>query len=268
MKYKKALLSFGLALAGLIGVVYAASSTILLHSLKKAEEQETRQMVQGVLSFFSQSEDEFSYRFTDWSAWDDAYTFIKDGNQAYVKANLVPEVLANLNVNLVLYINSSGRIVYGTGFDLKSKKKTSIPQALQKYLSLNDILLHHPNPQSNLAGIVLLPKGPMIVTSQPIVKSTGEGPIRGTLIYGRYLDGSRIQKLIKLNHEFSLTIHGLNEAKLPPDFQTVRSSLSKKEPILIRRLSKQTIAGYSLLMDIYGKPALLFRLDVPRKIYH
>jgi len=44
---------------------------------------------------------------------------------------------------------------------------------------------------------------------------------------------------------------------MPPDFQAARSSLSVKEQILVRPLSKQTIAGYTLLSDIYSKPALL-----------
>lgn len=294
--HKKTLLIISVAIAGFIGVIYTASSNILSDSVRKAEEHDTRQSVKGVLNVFRQTQDDFSSRFADFSAWHDTHTFIEDSNKDYVKANLVPEVLA-LKVNLVLYINSSGGIVYGTGFDLKNKKKTPIPQALREHLSPNDLLLNNFNSKSNVAGIVLLPEGPMMITSQPIMTSKGEGPIRGKLIYGRYLDASGIQNLIS-SSRLSLTVHGLNEARLPPDFQTVRSSLlkswraekhaswreegfspplapgraplsalSEKEPILIRRLSEQTIAGYSLLPDIYGKPALLLRVDVPREIY-
>lgn len=264
--HKKTLLIISVAIAGLIGVLYTASSTILLDSLRKAEEQETRQIVKGVLNVFTQTQDDFSSRFADWSAWDDTYTFIESPNEDYAKPNLIPETLANLKVNLILYINSSGRIVYGTGFDLKTKKKTPIPQALREHLSPNDLLLQHPNSKSNVTGIVLLPEAPMMITSQPIVTSIGEGPIRGTLIYGRYLDASRIDNLIRVNR-LSLSMYGVNEARLPPDLQKVRSSMSAKEPILIRRLSEKTIAGYSLLPDIYGKPAVLLRVDVPREIY-
>jgi len=38
---------------GLVGVVYAASSTILLGKLKNVEEQDTRQIVKEVLGFCS-----------------------------------------------------------------------------------------------------------------------------------------------------------------------------------------------------------------------
>jgi len=52
---------------------------------------------------------------------------------------------------------------------------------------------------------------------------------------------------------------------MPPDFQALHSSLSVKEQILARPLSKQTIAGYALLSDIYSKPALLLWVNIPER---
>jgi PAS domain S-box-containing protein len=43
--------------------------------------------------------------------------------------------------------------------------------------------------------------------------------------------------------------------------------LSEKGSIFIRALGKKSIAGYALLRDIYGNPALLLRVDKPRVIY-
>jgi len=51
---KKTRLIFSLMLTGLVGVVYAASSTILwVVSLKNVEERDTRQIVKEVLVFCS-----------------------------------------------------------------------------------------------------------------------------------------------------------------------------------------------------------------------
>jgi PAS domain S-box-containing protein len=263
---KKTRLIFSMVLTGLFGVVYASCATILLGKLRKAEEQNTCQVVRGVLGVFAQTQDDFSARYADWAAWDDTYTFIEDANKAYVESNLVPEKLALANINLVLYIHSSGRIVFGTGFDLKSKKKTFVPEGLRKHLSANEILLQHPDSKSKLAGIVSLAEGPMLISSRPILTSNGKGPMRGTLIFGRYLDVNEIEKVVRANR-LSLTVYGVNEVQMPPDFQAARSSLSVKEQILVRPLNKQTIAGYALLSDIYSKPALLMRVDIPREIY-
>jgi len=51
MTLRKTRLIFSLMLTGLVGVVYAASSTILLGKLKNVEEQDTRQIVKEVWVF-------------------------------------------------------------------------------------------------------------------------------------------------------------------------------------------------------------------------
>lgn len=256
----------GATLVGLVGVLYATSSTILLRSLKQAEEQNTRQLVKAVLNVFAQTGDDFSSRFRDWSAWDDTYNFIKNPNQAYRESNLAPESLYNLQINLVLYINNSGEIVFGTGFDLKNQKKTPIPPVLKEHLALNDKLLERPNSHRILSGIILVPEGAMLISSQPILPSNSKGSIRGTLIFGRYVDDETIQKLARINR-LPVTMYGMNDPQMPKDFQAVRSALSEQRPIIVRSRNEDTISGYAQIKDIYGNPALLLRVDVPREIY-
>lgn len=267
MTLPKTLLAAGILFTGLIGGLYFAASTILLHSLRQAEEQNARQAVVGVLSIFTQTQEDFNSRVADWSAWDDTYVFIQDANKNYIASNLIPESLAILKIKLALYLQTSGRIVFGTGFDLKHQKKKAIPKALQVHLSPQDRLLQHSNPASSLTGIMLLPEGPMLISSRPIVTSDIKGPIRGTVIFGRFLDAEAIARLSQISR-LRLSVHGLNEPRLPADFQTARSSLSERQPLLVRPLSEQTIAGYALLKDIYGQPALLLRVDVPRETYN
>jgi len=265
LHYKTRLI-FGVALTSLIGVLYAVSSNILLNSLKKAEQQDTYRIVKGVLGVVAQTKDDFSARYADWSAWDDTYNFIEDGNKRYIESGLTPKVFASAQLNLVLYIHASGRIVFGTGFDLQTNKNLPIPQELRQHLAVNDLLLQHSRPQSEVAGIVLLPTGPMLISSRPIVTSKGDGPIRGSLIVGRYLDESIIAKLAKTTRS-SLQAYALNSPHLPADFQAVRSALSAPDTIVVRALSEQSIAGYTLLRDLYGQPAVLLRVDLPRHIY-
>ena len=122
-----------------------------------------------------------------------------------------------------------------------------------------------------------------MIASNPILTSQNTGSIRGSLIMGSYLNAKRIQAL-RQRTQLSLSVYRIDDAQLPPDFQAVRSALEKTEadsslstqpselstkqaPIIIRPLSADVIAGYTLLRDIYGKPALLLRADIPREIY-
>ncbi|MEG4984158.1 PAS domain S-box protein [Microcoleus sp. BR0-C5] len=267
MKLRRKTLSIiGITIAGLTGILYVASSSILLGSLIKAEEQEATQVVKGVLSVFGQTADDFNSRFADWSAWDDTYDFIQNRNSEFIASNLIPEGLANVRVNIAVFVNTSGKIVYGTGLDSEKLKLTPVPEALKQHISLSDPLLQHPNAKSSIAGILLLPSGPILITSRPILTTKSTGPIRGTVIFGRNLDAAGIAKVSKITR-LPLIVHSVNEARLPADFQKAREKLSEKKPILVRPLSEESIAGYALIRDIYNQPALLLRVDIPREIY-
>jgi len=267
MKLRRKTLSIvGITIAGLTSILYAASSSILLSSLVKAEEQEATQVVKGALNVFGQTTDDFNSRFADWSAWDDNYAFIQNGNKEFIASNLIPEGLANVKVNIALFVNTSGKIVYGTGFDSQKVKLTAVPEALKQHISLSDPLLQHPNINSSLAGILLLPSGPILITSRPIVTTKNTGPIRGTLIFGRNLDAAGIARISQITR-LPLIVHSVNEAQLPADFVKAREKLSGTKQILVRPVSENLMAGYALIRDIYDRPALLLRVDIPREIY-
>jgi PAS domain S-box-containing protein len=263
---RKTLLIIGVTLVGLIVILDASSQIILLGGFAELEEQSTRRDVERTLDALINDLAELNSKAGDWAAWDDTYAFIEDANDEYVKSNLVDETFIGLRLNLMLFINSSGRIVFGKAFDLKNQKERPVPESLQEHVSANGLLLRHPDTGSSLTGMVLLPEGPMLLASRPILTSENKGPIRGTLIMGRYLDAAEIQRLTELTH-LSLTVHRFDDAEMPPDLQAVQSSLSEEAPILVRPLNADSIAGYTLLRDIYGQPALLLRVDIPRTIY-
>jgi signal transduction histidine kinase len=263
---KRTLLIIGTTLIGLNTVLYSISSALLLGSSATAEEQDTRQMMKGILSVFAQNLEQFNKNFNDWAIWDDAYQFVQDGNSAFIQSNLIEPQLANLGVNLMLFINTSDRIVFGTGFDLKSGKKTPIPAALKPHLAHSDVLMKHPNPSSILNGIVLLPEGPMLIVSRPILTSEGKGPIKGILIVGRYLDNAEAVRFARLTR-YPVSLHGTNGIPIPPGLKPTPSSLQRDPSILVKAVDEQKIAGYALLDDIYGNPALLIRAETSRSIY-
>lgn len=267
MKLKtKTIITIGLTLGGLISALYLISSTILLGSLAQAEKESSHQTVEGVLNILNQHEENFSSRFNDWSAWDDTYDFIKDGNKRYIESNLVPAQLANLKVNLILFIHNSGRLVFGSAFDLKSKQIKPIPQEIKKHLSPNSLLINHQNINDKLSGILVLKEGPIMIASQPILTSEGAGPVRGTVIFGRYLNDENIGKLSEISR-LPLMIKKYNDEVMPTDFKIARSFLSNQTPIWVNPLNQQTMGGYTILKDIYGQPALLLRVAIPRTSY-
>ncbi len=263
---QKTLLIINATLLGLIGLFYTASSAIFMNSIQQAEKHEAQQTVKGVLSLLRQTQENFRDRYIDWSAWDDTYNFVENRNNNYSQANLVPETLRALQVNLIVYINTSNRIVYGTGFDLNNQTYKPIPALLSDRLSSpNDLLLQRPNLTTKQTGILLLPESPIWITSQPILRSTGKGPIRGSLILGRNLDAKAVEQLSRIAR-LPIKIHRLDKRQQAAKFQTVKPNLSNGA-ISVQPISEEVIEAYTLLNDIDGKPALVLQVDIPRTTY-
>jgi sensor domain CHASE-containing protein/nitrogen-specific signal transduction histidine kinase/CheY-like chemotaxis protein len=262
----KTLMMIGVTLAGLIVIQFVTSRIILLRGFRELEEKHVRQNIDQALRALSREIASIQTIAHDWAAWDDTYTFIADANDDYVKSNLVDETFTDMRLSLMLFIDTSGKAVFAKAFDVKNEEEMPVSQTIQEQLSDNSPLVHHESTDSSLAGIILNPEGAMLIVSEPIVTSEEEGPIRGTLIMARELDDSEIKHVAETT-QLSLSIYRLDDPQIPSDVQVARSSLSDQTPIALYPLSAQSIAGYALIKDIYGKPILVLKVDIPREIY-
>lgn len=263
---KKTLIIIGVTITSLIAILYATSQTILLSSYAALEEQDTCQNLERVQNALSGDLYDLELLTRDWSAWDDTYDFIQNSNEDYVDSNLIDETFIAYEYNVMVFVNSSGGIVFSKFFDLENEEEIPIPESLMEHLSPNDLILQHLDINSSITGIILLPENPLLVSSCPIVTSDDQGPIRGTLIMGHYLDSAQINSLAETT-QLSLNVQRFNDSQMPPDFQTALASLSEEAPIFTRPLNEESIAGYTLFEDIYGEPSLVLRVDIPRSIY-
>ncbi|NJN48578.1 MAG: hypothetical protein HC805_00615 [Alkalinema sp. RL_2_19] len=109
--------------------------------------------------------EQFNRNFADWAIWDDAYEFVQDGNSAFIQSNLIEGQLETNEINLIAFIQPSGRMTFGTGFDLNTNQKTPIPPDLLQRFVPSDRLIQHATPSSSVAGVVRLPEGIMMIIS-------------------------------------------------------------------------------------------------------
>ena len=261
----KALVIIGVTLLCMAGLTYATSRFTFMRGLEEIEERHTTQNVEQVLGAFSYLISDLEVNTADWAAWDDTYAFIEDGNDEYIQLNLTDGAFITLRLNLMLFVHSSGQIVFGKAFDLENEEEMPIPQDLLGQLSGDSPLLSQAGTQNFTSGIIILKQGPVLITSQPILTSEDKGPARGTLIFARYLDSEMLNDLSQLGF-FPITMRPVNNLAYP-DFKEALSSLSPERPIFVKPMNTQYISGYTLLKDIYGKPALMLRVDVPRDTY-
>lgn len=266
----KVLLIFSLGLIGLSVGFYAVSRILLLRSYATLEKQQTQRDVRRVLDFLNNELNTLNRQARDYGQWDDTYEFVANRNQDYVESNFPDDgsTPLYLNLNLLAIVNSANQIVFTQSVDLNSEKPVPISQDFLSEFSSYLPWLNQTELNNSSQGIITFSENPMLVASRSIVTSNERGPVRGVVVMGRYLNQEEIQRWQELTGSSNLAIEPFNGQQLSSDFQVARQALTaREEPIFVRPLSADKIAGYAILKDISGKPTLLLRVSEPRSIF-
>lgn len=262
---KNTLIITGATLLFLIIILFVISQFIIMANFVDLENQNMQQNVQRALNALSNEISDLDSFAHDWASWDDTYIFIQNNNSEYASSNLVDETFAHSNIDVMIYMDSSGKIIAEKAFDLENKKEIPVPNALNEYVLSNSSSLNNSN-VNNTSGIIMLPESPMLIVSRPILTSDEEGPAKGTLIMGRYLNQVEIKRLGEIT-KLPITISQINDSNANINSNGTNYSFGST-PIYVNSLSEDIVRGSSILKDINGKPVLTLKIDMPRDIYN
>jgi two-component sensor histidine kinase/sensor domain CHASE-containing protein len=237
----------------------------LIGSFKQLEDRDTQKNIERARDALLDDTNRLYSIAGDYSAWDDAYNYVQDGNDAFIETNVMPSALANLGINYMLFYNISGHLLHGEGIDIINQEKIGIPEYFENDSFANNILLKHNDLNSSIKGIVITPEGTILIGSRPVITSGLEGPIMGTLIVGKILNSAEIERLSGITH-LSISFSLVNDPATS-DFLLAQKTLSPEKPTFINPISNEIIAGYILLNDVEGKPAIVLKVEVPRGIH-
>ncbi|NES73380.1 MAG: histidine kinase, partial [Okeania sp. SIO2D1] len=151
---QKTLLLISLTLIGLIGVLSASLSRILLSSFARLERQDTRRNVQRAREALDKDIEELSRVAQDWSAWDDTYNYVQDSNENFARKNLVESTFTSLKINYLLLLNNQGKQIFGEGFNLRRERTIPVPESLAEEFHTDSTLLQHSDVESRVQGLL------------------------------------------------------------------------------------------------------------------
>ena len=197
---------------------------------------------------------------SDWAGWDEAYTFMESRDGDFVRSNLTDSSFIRLKLNFILYLDSGGNIAAGKGFDLAKQEEALVPQSLTEHLAPGRTLL------KGATGVLLLPEGPLLVASHPVLTSREQGPSRGTLVMARRLDSVQVRRLAELTH-LSLSVERYVEGSHPFEPEQSAKTLSSTPDSLIRAVDNDTMEGFAVVPDVYGTPAIILKVEMSRNMH-
>jgi len=263
---QKALVITAVALVGWLAALYTVSSRIVMGRFARLERADVVVNLKRARAALSAELEDLDSKAGDWSTWDDAYAFMSGENPDFIAKNVSEQNFIQLKIDLMAFVDASGRVAYAKGFNDYTQKPMAFPELLRERLTHKDMLVQHADARSRHDGLVLLPGGVLLVASRPILNTQRDRPINGTLVFGRYLESDEIEKLSQVTHS-TLAFYLVHAPNLPADVVAARSDASAPDGMAVRPLNERLVAGYTIINDIYGKPAVWLRLEMPRDIY-
>jgi PAS domain S-box-containing protein len=266
---RKTLIIIGITSAGLIGVLYATSRVFLLTSFTRIERENAARTVRRARAAFEEDIQSLDVLAVDNASYDDSYEFMVHPADRFLDSMFGTGAggsLSRQNYQLVVFLNLKGQPVADRCYTAVSGSRCEIPAGLGDHFSREDLLLRAPLAGLGAAGVMLLPGGPAIVAARPILPTNGQGPPRGVLILVRALNEAEVAGLAK-RLDLRLMIQPWRGAGLPADFARAREDLATGRDTYVEPLGDRFVGGYTAINDIYGKPALILRMDARRAIY-
>ena len=259
--------SISLAIVILIGSLFFASPILTLYNFTHIEREEVVEDALQVRNIIGNESQQLYITAGDYAGWDEAYAFMRDGNRKFITSSLGEAFYSKLRLNLFCMIANDGKMLYGRAYDLHNNVKRPIPSSILQQLSPGSLLVKHDSPESSVRGFISLPEGLLMIVSRPVLTSEYKGPVRGTLIVGRYFDQAESTRISKLLHYEIEVLNSVSNSQ-DPAFRGLLSNLEKHDDVFVKVSQNQRVTGHVQLADIYGETAGIVSLEKPRTIYN
>jgi len=261
----KTLIIMTLAFACLVGSYYAFSQMVTARGFSQLENHFVRQYQDQAVDYLEIEQERLATLTKDWASWDDIYQYMVSRDPEFLNANLTDEALLGLNLSVLLIQDLDGNPVYLSGIDRQTSQRlaldvATVGPAFQATLSSNL------ESSSHLSGLIQHNGQPTMIARYTILDSAGNGPPRGWLLFGRYLDEAEIQRM-SAALGIPLVIYEPTNAALPATVSAALLTTADAAEVLTEPLDAFTIAGYRMIRDITGTPLVVLRVDMPRDIY-
>jgi signal transduction histidine kinase/DNA-binding response OmpR family regulator len=260
----------GVATVAVVATLYTASRYLTLDRFFSLEVLQAKETTIAVAADFREEIEKLNRANVDLSVYDGTYDSMPKPTMKYLHSVLGdgPDGwMEQQRVNFLLFVDPSGTTVFSDGFNPATAGTMDVPDDLKAHVTLTDRLLEFHGPRDQIDGVMLLSSGPMLVVSRPIVQTNYSGPTRGALVTARYLDARILQQLAEKHGATSVAAFRIDR-QLPADVVEARSNLSVSTKVYIRPVDEKHIGGYISLADIYGRPALMLRVEMSRAISH
>lgn len=264
LRKQTAFLLIGLSIAFVIST-YAVQVLVVMPAFAELELQGAERDVDRCLDAIKSELEEINNTANDWGSWDDLYQYVEDQNESFAKANLTAESFSNTHKNLICILDTKHRVVWGQTHDMVTLESLEVPDLFTMLQEDTSPITTHKNIDDARGGILLTSRGAILVASQPIVTTKRQGPIRGSVVMGRFLSDQEVSGLAARTH-VALDVWTVSQSDMPTEAHRILGGLSGDDKKHFEVVDAKTLHAYTILKDVYGQSALLMRVSLPRDV--
>jgi two-component system, sensor histidine kinase and response regulator len=250
MKIRSKVIALTASLFVVLGVVEIfADQHILLPSFAELEHDNARTSMRRISYALDQRLSGIGVSAAGWGNWSETYLFVQDHNRAFVTTNMTPTTLKQLNVSVMLIIDLDGNFVLSDGVDLDSGRPLDLDLLARKALPADFPWRANLREGRPAHGLLQTNRGVLMIAGSPVLDGNEGGPARGMVILGRLLSANEVQQI---------------GAQAQEQVAIIAARSSRGGDQLVESAAATQV--YRSFDDVYGRPAMTLRVDVPRLI--
>ena len=246
----------------LSGILYG----VLLNRFQAIENQRVDRNIKRISAIFEDRFLQMDAIMRNWSTWDDTYFFLQNHNQKYIDVNLTQASFGSTGIDEALFIDKNGALI--TSFlsqNLNHEYEKDFPHGIYSHFATGSALLKTDKQLGYAKGVIKTNEGVLLYIAQDVLQSNGLGQPDGSLVTCKYIDQKMLNSVKELT-QFDAWIYLWNDPNLPVDYLPIKANYTNGIKQLTRPLSNNTISGYQVIEDVYGKPQAIVRTDIERDI--
>jgi diguanylate cyclase (GGDEF)-like protein/PAS domain S-box-containing protein len=202
----------------------------------------------------------------DWSNWDNTYQFAKNRNPEYLQSNFSEWAMleSGTQINLCVILGAEGQILYRGGYAAKRGGDLIPGLFAGNQPAGRDLLRPVWTDGRRIEGLLETEAGLYLAAARPIMTTQGTGPSSGALLMARLLQPELQQELAEqVQVAFNLFVQ--DDPRLSPAERALWQQLQPGQP-WVDAATPSPAFVYELLVDLYGRPAVLLRTPIRQDI--
>jgi signal transduction histidine kinase/CheY-like chemotaxis protein len=196
-----------------------------------------------------------------WAYWDESWRFSRTRSSEFVRENLSPESMATARIGFIAFHHPDRGVYFQRAVDIERSEEAPIDPALDAALAPGGPLLEALSSATPREGLLTTPSGAYVAAIRPILRSNRRGEPNGAMLFVRPLPAHRLLRG-SLSAHSSMRLWSRGDPALPDDVRRFLNDPRCATTVLCEQ-DRGAMSGYFLYRDLFDRPTLVGRLDLP-----